>query len=238
LAPQVSFSIRSPRNPAILIIEAAVEKLDEALSAERAGVDRIELCANLSDGGTTPSAGLIAAVVDQIRLPVLVMIRPRGGGFVYSDAEIDAMTRDIELAGKRGIAGIVTGALTADGRVDIAHTRTLVNAAAGLPVTFHRAFDSARNPTDALEQLIDIDVSRVLTSGAAATALDGAATIAALDDQARERIAIIAGGGIRKHNVREVISRTGVREIHSRFVDEMTMGGLVDVVRANASISS
>jgi copper homeostasis protein len=237
LAPQVSFSIRSPRNPPILI-EAAVEKLDEALSAERAGVDRIELCANLRDGGTTPSAGLIAAVVDQIRLPVFVMIRPRGGGFVYSDAEIDAMTRDIELAGKRGIAGIVTGALTADGRVDIAHTRTLVNAAAGLPVTFHRALDRVDNLTDALKQLIDIGVSRVLTSGTAATALEGAATIAALVDQARERIAIIAGGGIREHNVREVISRTGVREVHSRLIDETTMRGLVDIVRANASISS
>jgi copper homeostasis protein len=181
---------------------------------------------------------LIAAVVDQIRLPAFVMIRPRDGGFVYSGAEINAMTRDIELAGKRGIAGIVTGALTADGRVDIAQTRTLMNAAAGLPVTFHRALDCARNLTDALEQLIDLDVSRVLTSGAAATALDGAATIASLVDQARERIAIIAGGGIREHNVREVISRTGVREVHSRLVDEMSMKGLVDVIRANASISS
>jgi copper homeostasis protein len=165
------------------------------------------------------------------------MIRPRGGGFVYTDAEIDAMTRDIELAEKRGIAGIVTGALTADGRVHIAHTRTLVNAAGGLPVTFHRALDCAGNLTGALEQLIDIDVSRILTSGAAATALDGAATIAALVDQARERIAIIAGGGIRTHNVREVISRTRVRAVHSRLVDEMTMRGLVDLVRANASIS-
>lgn len=237
MAPQVSFSTRSRRNPPILI-EAAVEKLDEALSAERAGVDRIELCANLRDGGTTPSARLIAAVVDQIRLPVFVMIRPRSGGFVYSDAEIDAMTRDIELAEETGIAGIVTGALTADGRVDIAHTRTLVKAAAGLPVTFHRALDCAGNLMDALEQLIDIGVSRVLTSGAAATALDGAATIASLVDQARERIAIIAGGGIREHNVREVISRTGVREVHSRLVDEMTMRGLVDVVRANANVSS
>jgi copper homeostasis protein len=166
------------------------------------------------------------------------MIRPRGGGFVYSDAEIDAMTRDIELAGKRGIAGIVTGALTADGRVDIAHTRTLVNAAAGLPVTFHRAFDSAADLPDALEQFIDIGVSRVLTSGGAPTALAGVAVIASLVDQARERIAIIAGGSIRKHNALAVIERTGVCGVHSRLVDEMSMRGLVDVVRANAKISS
>jgi copper homeostasis protein len=222
----------------LILIEAAVESLESALAGERAGADRIELCANLSDGGTTPSAGLIAAVVGQIELPVFAMIRPRGGGFVYSDDEIDAMTRDIEHVGRTGIAGIVTGVLTPDARVDVERTRTLVNAAAGLPVTFHRAFDSAANLPDALEQLIQIGVSRVLTSGGAPTALEGASVIAALVDQARERIAIMAGGGIREYNVRDVIARTGVREVHSRLVDETGMRGLVDEIGTIPSVSS
>jgi copper homeostasis protein len=166
------------------------------------------------------------------------MIRPRGGAFVYSDDEIDAMTRDIEHVGSTGIAGIVTGVLTPDARVDVERTRTLVNAAAGLPVTFHRAFDSAANLPDALEQLIQIGVSRVLTSGGAPTALEGASVIAALVDQARERIAIMAGGGIREYNVRDVIARTGVREVHSRLVDETGMRGLVDEIGTIPSVSS
>jgi copper homeostasis protein len=221
----------------VILVEAAVETLQEALAAERAGADRIELCANLSEGGTTPSAGLIAAVIDQTKLPVVVMIRPRGGGFVYSEAEIGAMTRDIELAGQRSISGIVTGALTSDGHIDIERTLTLVNAAAGLPVTFHRAFDFTRNLPDALEQLIQISISRVLTSGGASTALEGVATIAELVDQARAWLSIIAGGGIREHNVRDVIAQTGVREVHSRLVDEVSMKALVDVLKSNESVS-
>jgi copper homeostasis protein len=222
----------------VILVEAAVETLESALAAERDGADRIELCANLSVGGTTPSAGSIAAVVGEIELPVFVMIRSRGGGFIYTDEDIDAMTRDIEVARNAGVAGIVTGVLTPSSRIDVERTRALAEAAAGLPVTFHRAFDSAANLPQALEQLIDVGVSRVLTSGGAPTALEGAAVIASLVDLARERIAIIAGGGIRSHNVREVIARTGVREVHSRLVDEMSLRALVDVVRASSPISS
>lgn len=188
------------------------------LAAGGAGANRIELCANLSVGGTTPSASLIAAVLDETKLPVFVMIRPRGGDFVYSDDEIEAMLRDIEQVGSTRVAGIVTGALTPDARVDVGRTHALVNAASGLPVTFHRAFDSTDNLPHALEQLIQIGVSRVLTSGGAPTALEGASAIADLVDQARDRIAIIAGGGVREHNVRELIARTGVREVHAREV--------------------
>jgi copper homeostasis protein len=201
-----------------ILIEAAVESLESALAAQGAGANRLELCANLADGGTTPSAGLIAEVLDKTQLPVFVMIRPRGGGFVYTDNEIVAMTRDIEQALSTGIAGIVTGVLAPDARVDVERTLALVNAASGLPVTFHRAFDFSDNLPEALEQLIQIGVSRVLTSGGAPTALEGASAIAALAAQARGRIGIIAGGGIRENNVREVIARTGVREIHSREV--------------------
>ena len=146
------------------------------------------------------------------------MIRPHGGDFVYSDDEIAAMKRDIADATKMGVSGIVSGILTPDARVDTERTRTLVSAAAGLPVTFHRAFDSAQDLSRALEQLMELGVSRILTSGGAGTALEGASVISALVDQARDKIAIIAGGGVRDHNVRELVELTSVREVHARQV--------------------
>lgn len=214
-----------------MLIEAAVETLESSLAAERAGADRIELCDNLDEGGTTPDGGLVAATVERIRLPVFVLIRPRAGDFVYSVNEFEVMIRDIELTRTMGIAGIVTGALDARGRVDVRRTRSLVKAAGGLPVTFHRAIDSAADLSVALDDVIEAGFSRVLTSGGAATAREGVDAIAALVLQARERVSIIAGGGIREHNVREVIARTGVREVHGRLVDEAQMRGLVNAVR-------
>ena len=215
------------------LVEAAVETIEEALAAKRAGADRIELCANLGVGGTTPSAGLIASVVQQANHPVLVMIRPRGGDFVYAADEIDAMIEDIDRARPLGIAGIVTGALRSDGSVDVESMRRLMSPASGLPVTFHRAFDVVANRTEALEQVIDLGASRVLTSGGAATALEGAVAIAMLVDQAGERVSIVAGGKIREQNARDVIARTGVREVHARLENEASMRGLVRVVRGN-----
>jgi copper homeostasis protein len=217
------------------LVEAAVETLEEALAAKRAGADRIELCANLGVGGTTPSAGLIASVVQQVNHPVFVMIRPRGGDFVYAADEIDAMIEDIDRARPLGIAGIVTGALRSDGSVDVESMRRLMSPAAGLPVTFHRAFDVVANRTEALEQVIELGASRVLTSGGggAATALDGAVAIAMLVDQAGERVSIMAGGKIREQNARDVIARTGVREVHARLENEASIRGLVRVIRGN-----
>ena len=201
-----------------ILIEAAVESLEGALAAEADGANRLELCANLSEGGTTPSASLVAAVLDKTTLPVFAMIRPRGGGFVYSGEEIATMTTEIAHVKNLGVAGIVTGALTPDARVDVECTRTLMSAAAGLPVTFHRAFDRAPDLAGALEQLVQLGVSRVLTSGGAATALEGASAIAALVAQARDRIAVLAGGGVRAHNVRELIALASVHEVHARQV--------------------
>ena len=215
------------------LVEAAVETIEEALAAKRAGADRIELCANLAVGGTTPSAGSIASVVQQAGHPVFVMIRPRGGDFVYAADEIDAMIEDIDRARTLGIAGIVTGALRSDGSVDVESMRRLMSPAAGLPVTFHRAFDVVANRTEAIEQVIGLGASRVLTSGGAATALDGAVAIAMLVDQAGERLSIVAGGKIREQNARDVIARTGVREVHARLENEASMRGLVRVVRGN-----
>ena len=177
----------------------------------------MELCANLYDGGTTPSAGLIAAVKERIRIPMVVLIRPRGGGFVYSQEDVEVMKRDVEVARAHGADGIVIGALDATGRVSTGVTRDLTEQASGLPVTFHRAFDLTSDLAASLEKLIDAGVRRVLTSGGASTALDGADAIKRLVDQAADRIVIMAGGGIRENNVREVVARTGVSEVHARI---------------------
>lgn len=224
-------SLFQAEHATLMMVEAAVETLGSAIAAERSGAGRVELCASLHDGGTTPGAGLIAAATTRVQIPVFVLVRPRGGGFVYSDDEIDVMKRDVELARSEGAAGIVTGALDDKGRVAIDTTRALIEAAGGLPVTFHRAFDTTPDLSAALEMLIDAGVSRVLTSGGANTALDGAHTIARLVDQSNGRIIIVAGGGIREHNVREVIARTGVPEIHARLIDEARMRELVGLTK-------
>ncbi|MEO7823383.1 MAG: copper homeostasis protein CutC [Gemmatimonadaceae bacterium] len=185
--------------------------------AERAGAGRVELCANLHDGGTTPSAGLIGAVKARVRIPVFVLIRPRGGGFVYGRDDIGVMRRDVVVARGEGADGIVIGALDENGQVNVAMIGELTGAAQGLPVSFHRAFDVAPDLPNALEMLIGAGVSRVLTSGGAATAIEGAETIARLVEQARGRITVMAGGGIRENNVREVIAITRVSEVHARI---------------------
>ena len=202
--------------PHRVLVEACVDSVESALAAERGGAGRLELCDALHDAGTTPSAGMIDAVKSRSRLPVFVIVRPRGGGFVYSPAELDVMRRDIDVARRLGVDGFVVGVLRGDARVDAMATRALVAAAAGRPVTFHRAFDLTRDPFEALETLVECGVERVLTSGGAPTALDGAETIAALVARAGRRLAVMAGGGIRETGVRELVRRSGVREIHVR----------------------
>jgi len=199
------------------LVEAAVDTIESALSAERAGAGRIELCASLSDAGITPSGGLIATAVERCSIPVFVLIRPRGGSFGYSDGEMAIMLRDIALVKSLGAHGVVAGVLQPDAMIDVKKVRMLVSAAKPLPVTFHRAFDYASNRAESLEERIDAGVARVLTSGGANTALEGASGIAALVRQAGGRIAIVAGGGIRENNVREVVVLTGVTEIHARI---------------------
>lgn len=175
------------------------------------------MCAGLSDAGTTPSAGLITVVVSRCRIPVFVLVRPRGGSFVYTQGGLEIMLRDVELARSLGASGIVLGCLDATSKVDSARITALVRASNGLPVTFHRAFDFTPNLSEALEQLIDLGVAKVLTSGGCNTALEGAARISALVKQARGRIGIIAGGGVRENNVHEVLTLSGVDEVHARI---------------------
>ena len=213
-----------------ILVEASVETLEEAVAAQNAGADRVELCANLAEDGLTPEPAIVASVIGRLRVPVFMIVRPRSGGFVYDEDELRVMLRDVRAASAAGLAGVVTGVLSIDGTVDAARIRALADAAEPLPVTFHRAFDGVADKARALETLIDSGVRRVLTSGGAPTALEGADTIAALVRQARERISIVAGGRVRAHNVRDLIARTGVVEVHSRFVGATAMGLLVDAV--------
>jgi copper homeostasis protein len=199
-----------------ILVEACVETVASAMAAERGGAARLELCASLCDAGTTPSGGTIAAVKARVGIPVFVIVRPRGGGFVYSESELDVMRRDIDAVQGLGANGVVIGVLRDDARVDERRTRMLVDAAGSLPVTFHRAFDFTPDRAGALETLIACGVRRVLTSGGAATAVEGAGALAELVAQSAGRIGVLAGGGIREENVQELVRRSGVAEIHVR----------------------
>lgn len=207
-----------------VLVEACVDTVAGARIAERAGAGRVELCAALHDAGTTPSAGAIAAATAAVGIPVFVLVRPRGGGFVHDDEELDVMRRDVAAARALGAAGVVVGLLHRDGRVDAGRTARLVEAAGPLPVTFHRAFDLAPDLAEALETLASLGVRRVLTSGGAPTALAGADALAALVRQAGDRIAILAGGGIREAHAAELVRRTGVRELHVRLASARRTG--------------
>ena len=197
-----------------VLIEAAVESAEAAIAAERAGAQRIELCANLTEGGTTPSAGTIGVALSRVGVPVFVMIRPRGGDFLYSPMELAVMMRDIATARTLGAHGVVVGALTADGAVDVERMRAFVEAARPLPVTFHRAFDLASDLGAALEALAASGVRRVLTSGGAPRAADGITRIASLVERAGDRISVMPGGGINAANALQILAETGAREIH------------------------
>lgn len=199
-----------------VLVEACVDALDAALEAARGGADRLELCGELLQGGVTPSAGLIGAVWEEIDIPLFVLIRPRTGDFLYSAGEIDVMHRDIALAKSLDADGVVLGALTADGAVDVAIMRMMIEAARPMRVTFHRAFDFVRDQDAALELLIELGVDRVLTSGGAPTALEGAPALARLVERAGDRLTVLAGGSIDASNVAEVVRRSGVREVHLR----------------------
>jgi copper homeostasis protein len=210
-------------NPGVLV-EACIDSVPSALAAQEGGAGRVELCDNLIEGGTTPSAGTIAACRARLRVPVFVMIRPRGGDFFYSSVEYDVMRRDIDHAHALGAQGVVLGLLRPDGSVDRERTRSLREAARPLPVTFHRAFDVACDADAALDVLIDLGVERVLTSGQAPTAPEGADLIARLVDRSAGRITILAGCGIDDTNVRELVARTGVREVHVRGTSPVRSG--------------
>jgi len=198
-----------------LILEICADSVDSAVAAEKGGAHRIELCSNLLEGGVTPSSGLIATVRDRISIGLHVIIRPRGGDFCYGPDEFEAMERDVLSAKQLGADGVVLGILQEDGRVDVARTRQLVELARPLKVTFHRAFDMSSDLTRALEDVIASGVDRVLTSGGEQTVENGLPTVAALVKRSRDRVIIMAGAGVTRSNVRTIITRTGVREVHA-----------------------
>jgi copper homeostasis protein len=223
-------------------VEICVDDLSGALAAEEAGADRIELCAALSEGGTTPSIGLIRAVLGRLRrIDVVVMIRPRGGNFQVTAEERAVMLADIAAIRAEPHApgvtvGFVFGVLDADGTVDVPTTRALVAASAGAPVTFHKAFDETADLPAALETLMALGVNRVLTSGGKATAEEGAAMLRALVTQSADRITVLAGGGVRAHNLRALLAETGVPDVHLRAMRPDAFGRPVTVAEDIAEV--
>ena len=197
-----------------MIFEICVDSVEGALAAQEAGAQRIELCDNLVEGGTTPSLGMIQLARQSITIDVNVIIRPRGGDFCYTELELEVMHRDILAARQAGANGVVIGVLKPDGSVDVEKTQMLVEAARPMTVTFHRAFDLCRDPGEALEAICGLGIERILTSGQMPTALEGAACIASLVRQAAGRTIILAGGGVNAVNVAAVVAQAGVREVH------------------------
>lgn len=197
-----------------IVIEVCVDSVASAVAAERGGAKRVELCGNLLEGGVTPSAGLIELVREKTSIGLQVMIRPRGGDFLYTREEFETMQRDIVAAKKLGADGVVVGILDAEGNIDVERTRQLVELARPLDVTFHRAFDMSADLFRSLEDLCGTGVDRLLTSGGEPTAAQSADVIAGLVKAARGRVAIMACGSINHHNAASIIAQTGVKDIH------------------------
>ncbi len=197
------------------LLEIAANSLASALAAQEGGADRIELCENLGEGGTTPSHGTLSMARDKLRIPIYALIRPRGGDFLYDETELECMRRDIEHCVRLGCDGVVIGALDADGNVDMAACKQLAAAAGTLGITFHRAFDAARDRAQALRDILAIGCERVLTSGAANDALTGAAAIAETVRSGEGRIRVMAGAGVTVENIREIAQRSGAHEFHA-----------------------
>jgi copper homeostasis protein len=202
------------------IIEIATTDFTTTKSAVEGGADRIELCAALSEGGITPSYGLITQCRKAFDVALFPIIRPRAGDFLFTDEEFELMMKDALLCKQQGCEGVVIGLLKRDGSIDIPRTSRLIEAVYPLEVTFHRAFDRCKDPFEALEQLILIGCQRILTSGQQPTAMEGAALIARLIEQADDRIVIMPGSGVRKDNIKTIAEKTGAVEFHSSVKGE------------------
>ncbi|MGE5423786.1 MAG: copper homeostasis protein CutC [Syntrophothermus sp.] len=197
-----------------MIFEACVNSARSAAEAWKGGADRVELCENMTDGGCTPSAGSIILAKQLLPIPVYVMIRPRGGDFLYTPEEFQVMREDIKMARSLGADGIVTGILNADGTVDRPRMAELVCLARPMGITFHRAFDMTNDPFRAMEDIIELGIERILTSGQSDSAIDGSLIIRKLIDQAKGRVIIMPGHGIKEYNITEAINSTGANEFH------------------------
>lgn len=197
------------------LLEVCAGDIDSVIAAAQGGASRVELCSALGEGGMTPSIGFIRSALKVPGIRVHVLIRPRGGDFLYTPQEVDCMVDDIVAAREAGVHGVVIGALTPDGEVDMNACRKMMEAAAGISVTFHRAFDLCRDPFKALEDIISLGCDRILTSGQAQTALEGKENLAELVKQADGRIIILAGAGVSQSNAAEILNASGTGEIHA-----------------------
>ena len=201
------------------ILEVCVDSVCNAVVAQSAGAHRVEFCANLSEGGTTPSPAQIEIARKRLHIRLYVIIRPRGGDFLYNETEFEIMKSDIHFCGKIGCDGVVIGMLRPDGTIDRERTGELVRIAEGygMGVTFHRAFDRCADGFEAMETAIELGCERILTSGGYDTAIEGAEIIRKLIEKAGERIIIMPGAGITPENVKELIQKTGAKELHGTF---------------------
>lgn len=197
------------------VIEICVDSLASVSACAEGGADRIELCAGLVEGGTTPSAGFLREARRLFPGRIMMMIRPRGGDFLYTPGEAEIMCHDIRTAREGGADGVVVGCLSASGEIDRALTERLVKEAAGMAVTFHRAFDVSLSLERSLETLVELGISRVLTSGGRPSVPEGLEVLAALTRQAAGRIIVLPGGGIRAEAVAGIVEKTGVTEMPS-----------------------
>ena len=196
-------------------LEICVNSIQSALAAQQGGANRIELCDNLAEGGTTPSAGMILQCRRLLSIQVFPIIRPRGGDFLYSDEEFNVMLQDIIFCKKSGCEGVVIGILKADGSIDTERCARLIAQARPMQVTFHRAFDRCNDLAKALEEIIRLGCERILTSGAGISAEDAIPRLKKLVEQANGRISIMAGSGVNEGNISYIALKTGVRQFHS-----------------------
>ncbi len=222
------------------LLEICCASINSALAAQEGGADRIELCDNLYEGGTTPSYGIIKKVREWLQIKVNILIRPRGGDFLYNDEEFAIILEDLEVCKEIGVNGVVAGFLLADGQIDIERTKQFVDLASPLPVTFHRAFDMCRDPFEGLDVLKECGVSKLLTSGQKNKATEGIKLIKELIEKAGQKIIIMPGSGLDEKNIAGFAKVTGAKEFHATLRSEVKskmqfrkksvfMGGLPDI---------
>lgn len=197
------------------VLEVCANSYTSALAAQNGGAKRVEFCDNLAEGGTTPSYGQIALAKKNLTIAVWPIIRPRGGDFLYSDLEFELMKEDVKICKSLNCDGIVIGILLADGSIDIPRCSELIRLAKPMPVAFHRAFDMTNNMETALEDLVDLGIVRVLSSGGASSAFSGMAQLTKLVKQANDRISIMPGAGINTENIQELYTTTGANDFHA-----------------------
>lgn len=195
-------------------IEICANSVASCLEAQKGGAYRVELCAGIPEGGTTPSYGEIAVARKLLNIKLNIIIRPRGGDFLYSDVEHEAMLHDIEMAKKLGVDGVVIGCLTADGKIDMVRNKELIDAAQGMSVTFHRAFDMCKDPFESLEKIISLGCDTLLTSGQRPTAIEGISLLTELVKKADGRIVIMPGSGVNEDNIATLAKETKATEFH------------------------